>query len=46
MRQGVLEGVFTLGEQPCLIEQLGALEVGEAAVEHLLWRSGNGLQEG
>ena len=31
--QGMLEGEFALGEQPRLIEELGRLQVGEAAVE-------------
>ena len=30
--QGVLEGEFTLGEQPRLVQELGGLQVVEAAV--------------
>jgi len=32
MRQGVLEGVFLLGEQAGLIEKLGSLQVGQPTV--------------
>ena len=43
--EGVLEGVLALGEEPRLIEKLGGLQVGQAAVERLLGQLGNGLQQ-
>ena len=44
--QGVLEGVFPLGEQARLVEELGPLELRQAAVQRLLREVGNGLQQG
>ena len=32
VRQGVLEGVLALGKEPRLVEELGRLEVRQAAV--------------
>ena len=46
VRQGMLEGVFRLGEQAGLIEELRRLEVRQAAVQRLLGQVGNGLQQG
>ena len=43
--EGMLEGVGVLGEEPRLIEELGRLQVGQAAV-HRLGHLGNGLQQG
>ena len=46
--EGVLEGVCELGEETCLVEELGGLQVGEATAERLLgtsamaWRRGRG----
>jgi hypothetical protein len=40
VRQGVFEGVFPLRKQAGLIEQLGGLQVGQAALEHVLRRRG------
>jgi hypothetical protein len=34
--EGVLEGVLPLGEQACLIEELGPLELRQTAVQRLL----------
>ena len=46
VRQGVLEGVFALGEQACLIEELRRLEVRQAAVQRRLGHVCNGLEQG
>ena len=46
MGQGMLEGVGGLGEQARLVEELGGLEVRQAAVQACLGQLGNGLQEG
>ena len=46
MGEGMLEGVLTLGEQACLVEELSSLDVGEAAVEALRGHLDNGLQQG
>ena len=46
MRQGVLEGVLTLGKEARLIEELGGLEVRQPAMQDLLGQLGNGLQQG
>ena len=43
--EGMLEGVFALGEEARLIEELGSLQVGEAVMQRLLGQLGNGLQE-
>ena len=45
VRQGVLEGVFVLGEQARLVEELGRLQVRQAAVQRRLGQLGNGLQQ-
>ena len=45
VRQGVLEGVRTLREQAGFVEELGGLQVRQAAVERLVGRVGNGLQQ-
>jgi hypothetical protein len=39
----MFEGVFRLGEQARLIEQLGGLQVGKATIEYLLGHLSNGL---
>ena len=46
MGQGVLEGVVPLGEEARLVEELGRLQVRQAAMERLLGQLGNGLQQG
>ena len=46
MGERVLEGVFELGEQARLVEELGRLQVREAAMERGLGQLGNGLQQG
>ena len=46
VRQGMLEGVFRLGEQARLIQELGRLEVRQAAVQRLLGQVRNGLEQG
>ena len=42
----MLEGVFVLGEQARLIQELRRLEVRQAAVQRRLGQVGNGLQQG
>ena len=46
MRQGVLEGVRTLGEEPRLVQQLGRLQERQLAVQDVLGLLGNDLQQG
>jgi hypothetical protein len=46
VRQGVLEGVFQLGEQARLIQKLRRLQVRQAAVQRRLGYVGNGPQQG
>ena len=46
MRQGVLEGVFRLGKEARLVEELGGLESCEAALQGRLGQLGDGLQQG
>ena len=46
VRQGVLEGVFRLGEQAGLVQELRRLQVRQAAVQRRLGHVGNGLQQG
>ena len=46
VRQGVLEGVFVLGEEARLVQELRGLEVGEVAVQLGVRQVGNGGQEG
>ena len=46
VRQGMLEGVFQLGEEARLVQELRGLEVGEVAVQLGVWQVGNGSQEG
>ena len=41
MRKGVLEGVFPLGEQGCLVEELGSLEMRQVVVQSLLLQLSN-----
>ena len=43
VRQGVLEGEFTFGEQPRLVEELGRLQVCKAAIQVRLGQLGNNL---
>ena len=45
MREGVLEGVFQLGEEAGLVEELRGLQVRQAAVQGGLGHLFNGLQE-
>ena len=44
--EGVLEGVFVVGKQAGLIQELGRLEVREAAVQGVLGKLGDDLQQG
>ena len=44
--EGVLEGVVALGEEARLVEELGGLEVRQAAMQRRLGQLGNGLQQG
>jgi hypothetical protein len=44
VRQGMREGVFGLGEQARLIQQLRCLEMCQAAVQRLVGQVGNGLE--
>ena len=46
VRQGMLEGVFRLGEQAGLIQELRRLQVRQAAVQRRLGHVRNGLQQG
>ena len=46
VRQGVLEGVLTLGEEPRFVEELGRLEMREATMQRRLGPLGDGLQQG
>jgi hypothetical protein len=43
--EGVLEGVFDVGGESRLVEELGGLQMDEAQAERLLRRFGNGLEE-
>ena len=43
VRQGMLEGVFRLGEQAGLIQELRRLEVRQAVVQRRLGQVRNGL---
>jgi hypothetical protein len=45
MGQSMLEGVFLLGKEPCLVEELGRLEVRETAMQRRLGQLGDGLQQ-
>jgi hypothetical protein len=42
VRQGMLKGIDPLGDKACLVEELGRLQVGEAALQHRLRQLGNG----
>ena len=44
IREGVLEDVLDLGEEACLVQELGSLELRETAVQGILGQLGNGLQ--
>ena len=46
MGEGVLEGVLALRKEPCLVQELGGLEVGETALQRRLGQLGDGLQQG
>ena len=43
--EGVLEAIFELGEEACLIEQFGRCEVSEEALQFLLGLLGDVLEE-
>ena len=43
MGQGVLEGVFELGEEASFVEKLGGLQVAETAAQILFGQLCNGL---
>ena len=45
VRQRVLERVLEVRKEPRLVEELGGLEVGEAAAERLLRHVGDGLEQ-
>jgi hypothetical protein len=45
MRQGVLKGVLVLREETRFVQELGRLELCEAAVQRFVGRVGNGLQQ-
>ena len=45
VRQGVLEGIDVLREQAGFVEELGGLQVRQAAVQRLVGLVGNGLQQ-
>ena len=45
VRQGVLEGIDALREQAGFVEELGGLQVRQTAVQRLVGRVGNGLQQ-
>jgi hypothetical protein len=44
--EGVLEGIFKLGEEAGFVEELGGLQVAEAAAQLLLGQLKDGLSEG
>jgi hypothetical protein len=44
--QGVLEGVFRLGEEAGLVEELGSLQTHEPTAERLVRHLGDGLKQG
>ena len=46
VRQGMFKGVFRLGEQAGLIQELRRLEVRQATVQRRLGQVRNGLQQG
>ena len=46
VRQGMLEGVFTLGEQARLVEELGGLELRQTTMQHLLRHPGDSIEQG
>ena len=46
VRQGMLEGVFLLGEQAGLIQELRRLQVRQATVQRCLGQLRNGLEQG
>jgi hypothetical protein len=43
--QGVLKGVFVLGEEARLVQEFGRLKVREVAMQRLVGHVGNGLQQ-
>ncbi len=43
--EGMLEGILVVGKEPCLVEELGRLEVHETAMERRLGQLGDGLQQ-
>ena len=45
VRQGVLESVFTLGEQAGLVQEFSCLEVRQVALQRRVGYVGNGLQQ-
>jgi hypothetical protein len=45
MREGVLEGVGALGKQAGLVEKLRRLQLRQAAVQRLVGRVGDGVQQ-
>ena len=45
MGERVLEGIGTFGKQAGFVEKLCRLEVRQTAIQRLVWRVGNGLQQ-
>jgi len=43
--EGVLEGILAPGEEPCLVQELGRLEVHETTIQGVFWQLNNGLQQ-
>src|SRR5215468_12545991 len=46
MRERMLEGVFEVREEACLVQELGGLEMTQSPPQVALGRVGNGLQQG
>ena len=42
----MFEGVFEFGEETCLVEAVGGLEVGQAETQGFLWHLGDCLEQG
>src|SRR5262245_24424180 len=43
--ESVLEGILTLGKEPCLVQELGRLEVCQTTMQNVFGQLGNGLQQ-
>ncbi len=44
VRQGMLEGIAALREQPRLVEKFGGLQMGQAVLQRVFRHLGNGVQ--